>query len=68
MAVQLRNATAPLDAPLLYPQGVVIDADFTVTKRELLSLTGKLYNIEIRMNERDDNVLQLLIASQLQMR
>ena len=44
MAVQLRNATAPLDAPLLYPQGVVIEAGFPGTKRELLSLTGKLYN------------------------
>ena len=63
---QLRNATAPLDAPLAYPQDVVIAAGFPGTKRELLSLTGKLYNR--RMNERDDNLVQLLIALQLQMR
>lgn len=38
--MQLRNAVAPLDAPLVYPDGVVIGAGFPATKRALLTLTG----------------------------
>jgi hypothetical protein len=39
--MQLRNAVASLDAPLIYPLGVEIGPGFPVTKNDLLTLTGK---------------------------
>ncbi|KAF8724457.1 hypothetical protein AX14_008784 [Amanita brunnescens Koide BX004] len=41
LPMQLRNAVASLDAPLIYPLGVEIGPGFPVTKNDLLTLTGK---------------------------
>jgi hypothetical protein len=41
LPLQLRNAAASLEAPVLYPHGLDIIPGFPVTKRGLLDLTGK---------------------------
>lgn len=41
LPMQLRNATASLEAPLAYPHGVQIGAAFPGTKSALLRLSSK---------------------------
>jgi hypothetical protein len=41
LPLQLQNATASLEAPILYPAGVDVNNEFPRTKRELLRITGK---------------------------
>ena len=41
LPIQLRNATASLEAPLAYPHGVEIGAGFPATKSALLRLSSK---------------------------
>jgi hypothetical protein len=46
--MQLRNATASLDAPLHFPPNVVLTDQFPRTKQDLLKLTGLCIQFLVR--------------------